>query len=75
MRLTEDKPHKLAELPPQFLPSFPFLQASFSETANRFVFLMISVSKTNPNDIRKKQRSMWETGEKEAISGEKGIKK
>ena len=36
---------------------------------------MISVSKTNPNDLRKKQRSMWETGEKEAISGEKGIKK
>ena len=36
---------------------------------------MISVSKTNPNDIRKKQGSMWETGEKQAISGEKGIKK
>lgn len=36
---------------------------------------MISVSKTNPNDTRKAQGSMWETGEKEAISGEKGIKK
>ena len=36
---------------------------------------MISVSKTNPNDTGKVQRSMWETGEKEAISGEKGIKK
>ena len=36
---------------------------------------MISVSKANPNNTRKEQRSMWETGGKEAISGEKGIKK
>lgn len=36
---------------------------------------MTSVSEANLNNTRKMQRSMWETGEKQAISGEKGIKK
>ena len=45
-------------------PPSPFLQAPAPEDANRFEFFMTSPSETNPNDTRKVQRSMWETGGK-----------